>query len=204
MTGKPVVHLIDDDRALRDSLRVLLNAHGIETVEYESAETFLAQTPADLSGCLLIDLNMPGMSGLQLLEQLAERGIRQPSIIFTGAGQIASAVQAMKLGAMDFLEKPCESSVLVDLVRRGLTRSQELESEEMKSANASKLLSALTPRERSVFLEMAKGHPNKVIAQQLGISPRTVEVHRANVMTKLSAAGVADVVRVAIAAGLSK
>ena len=193
------VHVVDDDLALRDSLSVLLGAHGFQVSTYENAEQFLKKLVQEASGCVLIDVNMPGMSGIDLLAELRGRGILLPCIVMTGAGQVSLAVKAMKTGAADFLEKPFETDILLESLRQALQRPVQPKRQE----EVSEKLGRLTPREREVMLGMANGQQNKVIANTLGISPRTVEIHRARVMTKLEANSVADIVRFALALGVS-
>lgn len=188
------IHVVDDDPALRDSLSALLQAHDFEVVLHENAEQFLSCAGKVEVGCALIDVNMPGMSGIELLAELRMRGFKLPCIVMTGAGQISLAVKAMKAGAIDFIEKPFEADILVESLREALVKQPKSVGQE----EASEKLSRLTPRERDVMLGIATGQQNKVIANALGISPRTVEIHRARVMTKLEANSIADVVKLSL------
>jgi two-component system, LuxR family, response regulator FixJ len=193
------VHIVDDDTALRDSLVLLFQANGISSIEYDSAESFLENLDAAGQGCVLIDVNMPGISGIELLSILRDRGFALPCIVMTGSGQVPVAVRAMKAGAVDFIEKPFEHDILIESIRH-LMGEQDLK--RGADDETSEKLARLTPRERDVMLGVARGKQNKVIAIELGISPRTVEIHRARVMAKLEAAGVADIVKFSLAAGL--
>lgn len=188
------IHVVDDDPALRDSLSVLLQAHDFEVVLHENAEQFLGCAGKIQAGCVLIDVNMPGMSGIDLLAELRVRGFKLPCIVMTGAGQVSLAVRAMKAGAADFVEKPFESNILIESLREALMKQPQSGVQE----EAAQKLSRLTPRERDVMIGIASGQQNKVIANTLGISPRTVEIHRARVMTKLEANSLADVVKLSL------
>lgn len=200
MTGARTIYIIDDDEAMRDSLRTLLQVSGFVPIEFASGESFAAALPALNEGCALIDVVMPGMSGLELLATVKRLANWLPCVMLTGSGDVALAVKAMKLGALDFIEKPFDNDTLVKVLERGLA------SETSHRLNAHLIpasrLSRLTNRERDVFLGLARGSQNKAIAHELGISVRTVEIHRARVMTKLEAANLADVVRLAISAGV--
>jgi two-component system, LuxR family, response regulator FixJ len=189
------VHVVDDDPALRDSLSILLQAHGFNVSTFESAEHFLGGKIPQENGCVLIDVNMPGMSGIDLLAEFRRRGFQLPCIVMTGAGQVQLAVKAMKAGAVDFLEKPFDVDILIESLREALQRPAQPKGQKA----ASEKLSRLTPREREVMMGMAGGQQNKAIANSLGISPRTVEIHRARVMTKLEANSLAEVVKLALA-----
>jgi len=193
------VHVVDDDAAIRDSLRVLLASAGLPVQTYDSAAAFLAAA-AGLAGCVLTDVRMPEMDGLELQQRLSERDIRLPVIIMTGQGDIHLAVQAMKAGAVDFLEKPFDDAMLLDAVHRALAQSRRIEESESVAAEATRRLAALTPREREVLKLLVTGQSNKAIAIELGASPRTVEVHRARVFEKLQARSLPDLVRAVLAA----
>lgn len=202
MNEGSMVYVVDDDDALQDSIDALLAVHGFQSQHFISAQHFLDHLPSSKSGCALIDINMPGMSGIELLEKLKQRQFKLPCIMITGFAQISTAVRAMKDGAFDFIEKPFESEQLISCVRRAI---EQCGIKAVREEGDNKILdkvSKLTPRERDVMVHMAQGQPNKIIAYQLGISPRTVEVHRARLMEKLSAGSLADVVRVAIDARL--
>lgn len=193
-----VVHVVDDDEAVRDSLAILLESSGLTVMTHESAEAFLAASPNLPMGCVLTDIRMPGIDGLELQRKL--RSIGMPSIVMTGHGDVLLAVQAMKDGAIDFLEKPFDDEQLLDAVRRALAASHELQATLASASEAGALLATLTPREREVLEGLVAGHSSKVIALDLGVSPRTVEVHRMRVMAKLRARSLPDLVRVVQAA----
>ncbi len=200
MTPELTVHVVDDDAAIRDALRLLLKSSGMRVETHASAEQFLGACRPPVSGCLLVDVRMPGMSGLELQEALAARGIRLPVIVITGHGDVAMAVRAMKAGAVDFIEKPFDNAALLECLRNALARAADTHQHEMKSAEVAAHLALLTQREREVMQLLIAGKSNKVIAADLAISARTVEVHRARIMEKLKARSLADVVRIALAA----
>jgi FixJ family two-component response regulator len=191
----PTVFVVDDDEALRDSLRWLLEAHGYEVALYDSAERFLSDDAAMRPGCLLLDMRMPGMSGQELFDALIERGNRMPVVFITGHGDVPMAVAAVKKGAVDFIEKPFSEEDLLRLVGQCLER--DILQREAVAASASIVArqAALTPREREVLELIVAGKPNKVIADQLAISPKTVEVHRSRVMEKMGVRSVAGLVQ---------
>jgi two-component system response regulator FixJ len=196
---QPTVYIVDDDPDVRDSLRLLLAASDFTVETYDSAITFLAQAHAP-NACLVTDVRMPGMDGLALQEELARRKDSLPVIVMTGHGDVPLAVKAMRAGAIDFLEKPFEEDALVTSVRRALERRSVSLSRNSAAQAALEQLSHLTERERQVLDLLVMGKPNKVIAFELDISPRTVEIHRARVMEKTGARSLADLVRVALAA----
>ncbi len=202
MATEPVIHVIDDDDAVRDSLVFLLESSGFRAVAYASAVEFLAALPTITRGCVITDLRMPGMSGLELVQELNEAGIELPVIVITGHGDVPLAVEAMKAGIMDFLEKPFENEVLLSAVRAAFRRLAGSLENESKHREITTRLEALSAREREVLNGLVAGQPNKVIAYDLGISPRTVEIYRANVMTKMQASSLSDLVRMALIAGL--
>jgi two-component system, LuxR family, response regulator FixJ len=191
-----IVHIVDDDQALRDSLAVLLRVRGVEATTYDRAETFLAALPSIQGGCALLDVNMPGMSGLELLGKIRSEGSSIPCIVMTGFGEISIAVKAMKAGAVDFLEKPFEDDILFESVLHALKKQIPAD------PTIDNRIVRLTRREREVMQGIARGDQNKVIAKDLGISPRTVEIHRARVMTKLEVSSVADIVKISLSSGL--
>ena len=199
MIAAGTVHVVDDDPAMRDSLRLLLEASGFSVRMHDGAGAFLAEIPAG-SGCVLTDVRMPEIDGLELLKRLNEHRARLPVIIMTGQGDIAIAVQAMKAGAVDFLEKPFAEEALFDAVGRALEKSEKLREEAASSAEAAARLAALTPREREVLDLLVSGLNNKEIARQLGASPRTIEVHRARVLEKLKAHSLPELVRLVLLA----
>jgi two-component system, LuxR family, response regulator FixJ len=202
MADNKNVYIVDDDGALRDSLGILLRTHRIASREFSSALGMLAELDSLPSGCALIDINMPGMSGLELLAVLNASKTGFTCIMMTGLGDVATAVRAMKMGAVDFIEKPFEGDALVEIVRRAMERKLDNANFFDFSSEADARVGALTRREKDVMMGIARGNPNKIIAYELGISSRTVETHRSRVMEKLDADSVADVVRLAIAARL--
>jgi two-component system response regulator FixJ len=203
-TPDPIVFVVDDEPAIRDSLALLLRSVGLPTRTFESAQSFLDAFQPIPNSCLLADVRMPGMSGLELQETLRSRGLKVPVIVLTGHGDIAMAVRAMKAGATDFIEKPYNDQVLIDAVHRALAASQGAPSAPPGADRAAieARIATLSPREREVMQFVIEGKPNKVIATRLGLSTRTVEVHRAKVMEKMEAASLAELVRLALAADL--
>jgi two-component system response regulator FixJ len=194
------IHVVDDDPAVRDSLRMLLETSGYDVRVFDSAGAFLASQPQGI-GCVLTDVRMPDIDGLELLRRLRAQETRLPVIVMTGQGDIAIAVRAMKAGAVDFLEKPFEDASLFEAVARALEQSERQREHAATSAEAASRLAALTPREREVFDLLVTGLSNKAIANTLGGSPRTIEVHRARVFEKLRANSLPDLVRLLLAAG---
>src|SRR5262249_43637470 len=201
MGGSDLVHIIDDDDALRDSLSFLLSSAGIKTKTYETATGYANDPERGACGCILTDVRMPGMSGIDLLRKLKSDGIAVPVIVMTGHGDVPLAVEAMKLGALDFVEKPFDDDALIASVRSALgeAKRNSVHAEERKEMDAR--LAQLTARERQVLGGLVAGQPNKVIAYELGISPRTVEIYRANVMTKMQANSLSELVRMALVTG---
>jgi two-component system, LuxR family, response regulator FixJ len=199
MPNDVYVCIIDDDDAVRDSLRFLFDSAGISARTFESAASFLA-APAETPACIVTDVRMPGMTGTDLLRRLKESGRRTPVIIITGHGDIALAVEAMKLGAVDFIEKPFTDEVLLAAVRAALRQRATREEVDAERATVAERLATLSARERQVLEGLVSGNPNKTIAHDLGISPRTVEVYRANLMTKMQATSLSDLVRMALLA----
>jgi two-component system response regulator FixJ len=201
MQSDAFVCIIDDDDAMRDSLVFLLDTAGIAARAYDSAAAFLGEAPADQPACIVTDVRMPGMTGTELLRRLKESGSRTPVIVMTGHGDIALAVEAMKLGAVDFIEKPFADEVLLGAVRSAIERRTSNAEVEAERAAVAARLATLSARERQVLDGLISGNPNKTIAFDLGISPRTVEVYRANLMTKMQAGSLSDLVRMALLAG---
>jgi two-component system, LuxR family, response regulator FixJ len=200
------VYVIDDDPAMRDSLDFLLVSAGFNVRLFDSAKTFVQELPDMEPGCVVTDIRMPGIDGIELLRQLhSTSSVRKlPVIIMTGHGDVPLAVEAMKLGALDFLEKPFEDERLVRMIETALSKADTgLKNEEVTADLASRVAS-LTPRERQVMQGLVAGQSNKVIAKDYDISPRTVEVYRANVMTKMQAGNLSELVRFAIRAGILK
>jgi two-component system, LuxR family, response regulator FixJ len=194
--------LVDDDEAVRDSLQGLLEAQGYAVITHASAEAFLAADQPRPAACALVDLRMPGMGGLALLEHLARGNAQLPVVVVTGHGDVPLAVKAMKAGAVDFIEKPYSREAILDVVRAALDRGRKGEPDGAAVAETITRIATLTPRERDVLEELVVGRPNKIIAHQLQISPRTVEIHRANLMKKMQADSLSHLIRMALAAGV--
>ena len=195
-----LVHLVDDDEAIRRSVGFMLKTSGFHVHSYESGLELLKAAPSLETGCILLDIRMPGMDGLEVQSALRDKGVILPVIIMTGHGDVSLAVQAMKAGAVDFIEKPFEKAVLLSAIEHGVERLKRSAANQNRADEAAVRLQALTPREREVLDGLAKGLPNKTIAYDLGISPRTVEIHRANVMTKLSVRSLSEALRIAFSA----
>jgi len=204
MVEKHVVHIVDDEESIRKAASFALQTAGFAVETYQSGVEFLKVAKRVSPGCILLDVRMPEMDGLEVQRALAERGIAMPVIVLTGHGDVTVAVQAMKQGAVDFLEKPFEKAVLLEAVRRGFARLESANIEELEAAEAKLRLAVLTPREQEILEGLAKGYPNKTIAYDLGCSSRTVEVHRASLMAKLDVHNLADLLRIAFAAGLGR
>ncbi len=195
-----LVHLVDDDAAIRRSVGFMLKTSGYDARTYETGAELL-KCAGDLdSGCILLDIRMPGMDGLEVQKALQERGVRLPVIIMTGHGDVTLAVKAMKAGAADFIEKPFAKETLLGSLDEGFRRLSQAEVTGDRRKDAEVRLQALTPRERDVLDGLAQGLPNKTIAYDLGISPRTVEIHRANLMSKLAVRSLSEALRIAFAA----
>ena len=204
MTTAATIHIVDDDEAVRDSLQALLQAKRYAAKTYGSAEAFLAAHPSSPEGCAIVDVRMPGMDGIALLNRLRERGHLIPVIVVTGHADIPLAVQAMKAGAVDFVEKPYSNDTIIELVHRALASAPGAEAPGVPSAEIAGRIATLTPRERDVMDQLVIGNPNKIIAYELKISPRTVEIHRANLMKKMQADSLSHLVRMALSAGSAK
>ncbi|MGD8567310.1 MAG: response regulator [Gammaproteobacteria bacterium] len=198
MSAEPVVYIIDDDDGVRNSLSMVLESEQLKTRTFGSATEFLAKYKQGEPGCILMDIRMPDISGLELFEKLREIKVRLPVIFITGYGDVPTAVQAIRLGAMDFIEKPFDVNELIARVYDCIKESHYVRDDDHKPEQCKKV-NLLTPRERQVMELMVEGKINKVIANDLGISVRTVEAHRANLMDKLEANSLSDVVRIAIA-----
>lgn len=194
----PIV-IVDDDRDVRESLKVLLEAAGHAVHVYNSAKAVLAD---DISGaaCLIADIRMPEMDGLELQQEIVRRGYLLPVIVMTGHGDVPLAVRAMKAGAADFIEKPFSADEILLSVRTALDAGKRTRDKKSEAVRAQETLAVLTPREREVFDQIVAGHPNKIAAYELGISPRTVEIHRAHVMSKMRVRNLSDLVRISLAA----
>ncbi len=208
MASEPFVHVIDDDEAMRDSLSFMLDAAGLESRSWESAIDFLSALPSVEQGCIVTDVRMPDMTGLELVDRLKALGHPDPVIVITGHADVPLAVEAMKAGVVDFIEKPFENSRLLAAIRAALAQrpgdgaATGADGEERR--RILERLDSLSGREREVLDGLVAGHANKVIAFDLGISPRTVEIYRANVMTKMQARSLSELVRMAIAADPSR
>jgi len=199
--SEPIVHLIDDDEPVRTSLAFVLEMADLSARTYASAREFLAVADGLSGGCVVTDVRMPEMSGLELVRRLKERGVTLPVIVITGHGDVPLAVEAMRAGVVDFLEKPFDDEVLLHAVRSALDAQVRTEEQNLERQRFEQVLATLSPRERDVLKGVVAGKMNKVIAFELGISPRTVEVYRANVMSKTQANGLSELVRIALLAG---
>lgn len=202
MSVKSIVHIVDDEDAVRTSVATLLEIHGFSTRVYQSGTEFLSKVDPAVPGCAVIDLKMPGLDGIGLLQKMAESNIRMAVVMMTGFGEVATAVKAMQAGAADFLEKPLDEAELLTILNRLVANSQVSVELEGLREQAQARLGRLTERERDVFNYLVMGKINKGIALDLGISPRTVEVHRARVMEKLEARTLSEIVRLQITLGL--
>lgn len=192
------IFIIEDDQSVRDALGLLLGLRGHPVAMFADAESFLNAYRPEWRGCLLIDIRMPGMDGLALQKRLLETGCRMPAIVMTGHGDVESAREAFRAQAVDFLEKPIDHAKLMDAIEAALLRQAAAQQEESRHAEADRLLASLTPREKEVMDLVVAGRHNREIAETLGISARTVEVHKARMMTKLRVENVADLVRLSL------
>lgn len=198
MTTEAMVHVVDDDAAIRDALVLLLEAAGHRARAHADADTFLSDLNPVQPGCVIADVRMPGMSGLDLQRHLKDKGVDLPVIIITGHADVAMAVQALKAGATDFIEKPFDEDVLLAGVARALDSGARVFRERRQQADVKARAAGLTPREREVMDLVVQGLPNKAVAVELSISSRTVEIHRARVMEKMAANSLSDLVRMAL------
>ena len=203
MTAARTIFVVDDDAAVRDSLSILLTAAGYSTELYPSARAFLDRGKVNHGGCLIADVRMPDMDGLELQEELVKRGSTLPVIIMTGHGDVPLAVRAMKAGAVDFIEKPFTRAQLVAGLDKAFRKLDAASDANAKIDEARARISELTEREREVFELLVAGHQNKVIGHKLGISPRTIQIHRGRIMHKLKVTNLQDLVRLAMAAKAS-
>jgi FixJ family two-component response regulator len=197
-----LVHVVDDQQPIRDLVVSVLDSVGFRCVAWESPGTLLSQLPKQKIDVLVVDVRLVGMSGLELVRQLRERGVKAPVVFISGVSEVPVAVEAMKLGAHDFLQKPFTAQALIDAVQAAQTRYRASASREAHAERARASVAKLSPREREVFLAVCAGKANKVTASELGLSEKTVEEHRKNVMTKLAVGSVADLVKLAVLAGL--
>ncbi len=202
MPDDAIVHVIDDDDAVRDSLGFLLRSAKLQVRTYESAKSFLQVSSTLKSGCVITDVRMPDVSGIDLLRKLRDLDVRIPVIVITGHGDVPLAVEAMRIGAFDFLEKPFDDEVILNSVRSALGQCSKEATQGAERTEIQERLEALSTREQEVLEGLVAGKPNKIIAYNLGISPRTVEVYRANVMTKMNAGSLSELVRMALVAGV--
>lgn len=202
MATSAVVHLIDDDEDVRKALAFLLSTAGMAVRVHESGLRFLESLEGLQPGCIVSDVRMPGLDGLELQRKLKENGVDMPMIIMTGHADVGLAVAAMKAGAIDFLEKPFDDELLLSAVRTALSRYDQADQSQAEAVQIRARAEALSVRERQVLEGLLAGHPNKTIAFDLGISPRTVEVHRANVMAKMGAKSLSGLLRMAMLANL--
>ena len=196
----PAAYIVDDDDAIRDSLSMWLGMRGIRCLAYPSAESFLDAVQPDWRGCVLIDLQLEGIDGLELQARLAERKITMPVIFVTGHGDVGTARDALKAGALDFIEKPVDNDRLVELVGSAMARDAALAQRKARAEQLASRMQRLTQREREVMQRVVAGQHNREIAADLGISPRTVEVYKARLMDKLDVRRVADLVKLALEA----
>ena len=201
MTNEPVVHVVDDDPAMRDSLAFLLDTAGLASRTYDSAGALLAEADGLAPGCIVTDVRMPGMSGLEMIRRLSGMGVRHPVIVMTGHADVPLAIEALRAGVRDFIEKPFDDETLLASIRSALADRASVAGHERQDAQVRERLASLSTRERQVLDGLVAGQANKVIAYDLEISPRTVEVYRANVMTKMQARSLSELVRMTILAG---
>ena len=196
----PMVFVVDDQQAVRNSLRWLLESIGIPVRDYPTAEAFLRDYEPAQPGCLILDVRMPGMSGLDLQEELARRGIELPTIVITAHAEVPMAVRAVKAGAVDFIQKPFSHELLLDRVKQALELDAQEREIRHRRDDARRRLAALTPREREVIVMVAEGRANKAIAAALGVAIKTVEVHRGRAMEKMQAENLAELIRICLLA----
>lgn len=198
------VYLVDDDDDVRRSVGFMLKTSGYTVESFENGTEFLKKTRTLEPGCVLLDIQMPEMTGLEVQEEMRQRGLLFPVVVMTGHGDIDVAVKAMKAGAIDFIEKPFAKEEMLGAISEAFDRLDHSDARKQRRADAQLLINALTPREYEVLEGLVKGHPNKTIGYDLGISPRTVEIHRANVMKKLDVFNLSDLLRIAFAAGVGE
>ena len=202
MSSKVKVYVIDDDEAMRDSLNFLLDSAGLEVTLFETAQQFLDALPGLDFGCVVSDVRMPGIDGIELLRRMKAAQSKFPILIMTGHGDVPLAVQAMKLGAIDFMEKPFDDDRLTGMIEAAIRQAEPAAKDDTVTQNIVARIATLSPRERQVMEGLIAGLSNKLIARDYDISPRTIEVYRANVMTKMQAGSLSELVRLAMRAGL--
>ncbi len=200
MPNEPVIHVVDDDAAIRDSLAFLLDTANLVSRTYESAAALLARAEQLEPGCIVTDVRMPDMSGLEMVRRLTELGVRHPVIVMTGHADVPLAIEAVRAGVKDFIEKPFDDDALLASIRAAVAEQTQAAEISGQGAEVCSRLGTLSARERQVLEGLVAGHANKVIAYDLEISPRTVEVYRANVMTKMQARSLSELVRMTILA----
>lgn len=198
----PTVYIVDDDATLRESLQWLLESIDLPTKAFASGGEFLADCPDGAQGCILLDVRMPGNSGLNVLSELKENGVGIPVLFITGHGDVPMCVQAFKGGAVDFIEKPCNDQMLLDSVQRALEQDRERFQAARYRRRVNALVHSLTPRERDVFRPLAQGKSTRAIAEELDLSPKTVEAYRGRVMNRLGTRNISELVRLAVTAGV--
>jgi two-component system response regulator FixJ len=196
-----IVHVVDDEADVRHAVALLLRSVGLKSLLYESAPEFVAQYQGGAPGCLLLDVRLPGMSGLELQERLRQSGFGLPVIVMTGHGDIQMAVRAMRAGALDFIEKPFHDQTLLDRVHEAIEQCAREQGGAEERVAVQRRYDSLTEREREVLAQVVEGRPNKLIADDLGLSTRTVETHRAHIMEKMQAKSLSHLVRMAVAVG---
>lgn len=204
MTTKGIVYVIDDDDAMRDSLNFLLDSSGYSVTLFDEAQRFMDALPGLAFGCVVSDVRMPGIDGIELLKRMKAQHSPFPILIMTGHGDVPLAVEAMKLGAVDFLEKPFEDDRLIAMIEAAIRQAEPAAKSEAIARDVAARVASLSPRERQVMEGLVAGLSNKLIARDYDISPRTIEVYRANVMTKMQAGSLSELVRLAMRAGMLK
>lgn len=204
MAERRMIHIVDDEEAIRRSASFMLKTSGFDVRTWPSGVAFLKEARTAEPGCILLDVRMPEMDGLEVQQALSEVGVGMPVIVLTGHGDIGTAVRAMKAGAIDFLEKPFEKAKLLEAIGAGFAQLDDKAGRAERAHDAAAAIAGLTDRERDVLEGLARGLPNKTIAYDLGISARTVEVHRANLMSKLGVRSLSDALRLAFAAGMGQ
>jgi two-component system response regulator FixJ len=199
--NEPTVFLVDDDHAVRDALELLLDSAGLKTVSYTTAADFLAEYDQSLHGCLVLDIRMPGMSGMELQDALLAKSVNIPVIFLTGHGNVSMSAKAFRTGAVDFLEKPFDENILLERIQEAIQLDQNNQEQAARKAEACARLKSLTPREHEVMLLIVAGNANKEIASRLDLSTRTIETHRGRIMEKTDARSLADLIELALASG---